>query len=115
MLFSYKAQSGVFKVKIMNKTQTTVHGLNIGYRGFTNTVGVPDIYPGKTYQAKVIPGRIGESTMWLGYKDNSGQEHQETLFGYFESGYRGNTIVRIKSVNKDGLMQIEVKSDINSY
>jgi len=105
-----------FEIKIINQTNKELSGLYLTYDNIKSDIKIPLIDLNKDYKLNVNPSEdIGESSMKLHYKDNKGKLHTETVIGYFEGGYSGDILIKIKSIDADGKLKFNIKEDISLY
>ncbi|MET3194110.1 hypothetical protein [Bacillus sp. OAE603] len=112
----YDLIHGGFEIKIKNQTNKELSGLYLTYDNIKSDIKIPLIDLNKDYKLNVNPSKdIGESSMKLHYKDNKGKLHKETVIGYFEGGYSGDILIKIKSIDADGKLKFNIKEDISLY
>lgn len=86
------------------------------YNNIKSDIKITSIASHNDYKLNVNPTEdVGESSMILQYKDNKGKLHKEIVIGYFEGGYSGKILITIKSVDKDGKLNLKIKEDISLY
>lgn len=108
-----KYHSG-FKISIENKTKVEVKGIKITYANLDSDIAIPPIKPKRRYKTDISPNyQFSESSLTLYYTDKLGKKHQDTVIPYFQQGYRGVAVVRILSVDKNGIMKI--RTSVRNY
>jgi hypothetical protein len=109
------AQDG-FDIRVENETNKEVSGLYLTYDNIKSDIKIPSIAPGGKFTLNVNPNDdsnddFSEAALKVEYKDNKGNLHTEYVIGYFEKGYSGKSVINIKSVDKDGKLEVEIKSN----
>jgi hypothetical protein len=109
------AQDG-FDIRVENETNKEVSGLYLTYDNIKSDIKIPSIAPGEKFTLNVNPNDdsnddFSEAALKVEYKDNKGNLHTEYVIGYFEKGYSGKSVINIKSVDKDGKLEVEIKSN----
>lgn len=99
-------------IVISNTTDTTLSDLSINYiyADKENKIKVPEIKAEGNYKLKlVLPDGFSEGAVKLNYTDKQGVEREEYLAGYIEKGYEDNIIVKISSVDINGILSLQVQ------
>lgn len=111
--FLFSGHQGGFDITVENQTDEKISELYITYNNITSDIEIPPIQSGKKYKFNVTPSEeFGENSMTLHYKDKEGQLHTDYVFGYFEEGYYGAAKITLKSIDKNGKIQIKVDEDM---
>lgn len=102
-----------FDIEIKNNTNENISGLAVTYGGLAQDIAIPKIEAGKTYNLNINPkGNFNENSMFIYYKDKTGYKQKNTLIGYFEKGYSGKIKVNINSIDKNGLIIMQIQEKI---
>ncbi|BBH20630.1 hypothetical protein Back11_19750 [Paenibacillus baekrokdamisoli] len=101
-----------FAITVENNTEQSISGLVIAYPSQTLVLAP---IPKQSDVSKHIQTRndFAEGEINLVYKDKSGLEHKETIFGYIEKGYHGSATLKINGINNKGELAIAVKAEVN--
>ncbi|WP_244834942.1 hypothetical protein [Clostridium sp. BJN0001] len=77
----------------------------------TNTIKtISKIEPKKSLKYTIDTNSIkGETSLILTYKDNSNNSYEESVAGYLEKGYSGQSKILINKIDTNGKLDIEIK------
>ncbi len=103
------------EVKIHNDTNEDVSGLQLVTNHSLLLVDVNTIKAGEEEKFIIeLPKDFDEGSVNLLYTDKQGEQHSEVIHGYVQKGFVGVGKVDIRSVDKNGIlkMDIEAKTDI---
>lgn len=117
---TYKLAKEGFDITVENETNKEVTGLYLTYDNIKKVIKIPSIASGEKYPLNVNPSEdsnnnFSEDALKLEYKDNRGNLHTEYVIGYFEKGYSGQAVIKIKSIDEKGKLKLEVKDDTSLY
>lgn len=113
MLTKILIEPAGFNITIKNETGMEISGLYLTYNEIRKDIEIPAILPGKKNKIEVRPQEeFGENSMTMYYFDADGVRQEETVIGYFEKGYYGEVMITLKSVNQQGVIEMEMKEDI---
>lgn len=111
---TYKLAKEGFDITVENETNKEVTGLYLTYDNIKKVIKIPSIVSGEKYTLNVNPSEdnnFSEAALKLEYIDNRGNLHTEYVIGYFEKGYSGQAVIKIKSIDEKGKLKLEVKDD----
>ena len=115
-IFLFFSDHEGFNITVDNQTNTEISGLYLTYDNIKSNIEIPSILSGKEYEFNVNPTEeFGEGSMKLHYKDKKGKLHTEYVFGYIEKGYSGKAIITLKTIDKNGNIQIEIEKNTFLY
>ncbi|MFD0048168.1 hypothetical protein ACFVHQ_02325 [Actinomycetes bacterium NPDC127524] len=117
--FFYISQRGL-DIKIKNQTNTEISGLYVTYNHIKKDISIPPVAAKSSYKLHVDPVKnskadFNEGAMNIVYKDLKGNMHSETVFGYFERSFSGDAVVKIKSIDKNGVLAIKINERVSLY
>ena len=107
-------------VIINNQTDQEISGLTLTYENIKTDIEVDPIAPGDDVVLKIDPETqatedFNEAGLELQYEDDNGKVHSESVIGYFEKGYSGDSEVTIKSIDENGMLEVIVEEDTALY
>ena len=115
-IFLFFSDHEGFNITVDNQTNTEISGLYLTYDNIKSNIEIPSILSGKEYEFNVNPTEeFGEGSMKLHYKDKKGKLHTEYVFEYIEKGYSGKAIITLKTIDKNGNIQIEIEKNTFLY
>ena len=115
-IFLFFSDREGFDITVDNQTNVEISGLYLTYDNINSDIEIPSISSGKEYEFNVNPTEeLGESSIKLHYKDKKGKLHTEYVFGYIEKGYSGDAIITLKTIDKNGKVQIEIDENTSLY
>jgi hypothetical protein len=107
----YLILGGKSYIKIQNLTDTTLSNINIKYM-YSNKekiIELPNIPPKDNYKMNLLyPDDFSEGAIKLHYTDKHGEQQEEILVGYIENGYHKKIIVKVDSIDKNGILSFKV-------
>lgn len=108
--YKLREDSKGIHLAIGNESKETVVGLRVTYNNITEDILIPHIDPGMKYDITIEQKEnFLENQMKLQYIDKVGEVHEEIILPYFQKGYNGKVFVKIKDINEDGVITVEVK------
>ncbi|SFC35452.1 hypothetical protein SAMN05443252_10318 [Bacillus sp. OV322] len=115
----YISQRGL-DIKVQNQTNKEIAGLYVTYNHIKKDISIPPIAAKSSYKLHVDPVKtskadFNEGALKIVYKDLKGNMHSETVLGYFERSYSGDAVVKIKSVDRDGVLAIKINERVSLY
>ncbi|MDF2514158.1 MAG: hypothetical protein K0S04_4024 [Herbinix sp.] len=111
IILFYLILGGKSYIKIQNLTDTTLSNINIKYM-YSNKekiIELPNIPPKDNYKMNLLyPDDFSEGAIKLHYTDKHGEQQEEILVGYIENGYHKKIIVKVDSIDKNGILSFKV-------
>lgn len=105
----FKSYNG-YKITIRNNTDKPIEKLEIKYASGKSIKTIEKIEKDESWKYTVNTDEIdGEDSIILIYKDKSNTEHKETLVGYLEKGYDGESSVYASRIDGNGILDIYIK------
>jgi hypothetical protein len=108
----YLILGGKSYIKIQNLTDTTLPNISIKYiySNKEKVIELPGIPPKDNYKMDLsYPDDFTEGAIKLHYIDNHGNQQEEIIVGYIENGYFKKIIVKVDSIDKDGILRFRVQ------
>ncbi|MPQ43230.1 hypothetical protein [Clostridium tarantellae] len=107
-LYDFKLSvSNTYKIFIHNKTNKALKDLELSFYNGDIIEKIENIDTNKSCMVNLNTKNInGETSLYLTYKDNKGNIQKVCVVGYLEKGYGGIEKIKIKSSNKEGILEI---------
>ncbi|MFF2449557.1 hypothetical protein ACFVSW_21170 [Neobacillus sp. NPDC058068] len=103
-------------IKVINQTNEEIPEMYLTYENINSDIKIPPLAPGETYKLNLNTIKNStedfvEGALLLKYIDNFGSLNTEYVIGYFEKGYSGNAVIKIKSIDANGKLEIEIEDN----
>ncbi len=109
-LLFYIRSEDASTISFVNKTDKDVSTIEIKYSSENSWTRVGEVKARKVLKKKpTTPENFSEGDVKLRYQDNRGVYHSETIVGYTESAYDFNVIIYIEAIDKNGIMNFNIK------
>ncbi|WP_079709599.1 hypothetical protein [Paraliobacillus ryukyuensis] len=116
----YRLSQNGLRIIIKNQTNQEITGLYVTYDNIKSDIMLPSIGAKKEVKCHIDPSKhsfesFDEAEISLQYINNQGKVQTENVIGYFEKGYTGKANIKIKSVDKDGHLEMEISNHTSLY